>query len=409
MKLFTRRNLILFLALTGLVIALYAWSRLDTAVTPAKVASAHVGNLVQTFRTNGVVEPVEFREIHADLASRVVEVSVQEGDKVRRGQSLARLDDRDLRAAAAQARSQVLEAEQTLAKLRSAGSLAQLDAQITQAKADLDLATSVRTRNEILLKQKAISQLEYDESAASFEKARDRLAAHRKQRETQARRLYPLAEAEAQARLEQARLQLANAESRLQAAQVPAPMDGVLLAAPPRPGTLVNPGDLLAKVANLDRLQVRAFIDQPDFSSIHLGSPVQITSNGFPGETWQGKVTRLSAELTTIGKRVVGEALCSIDDGRYRLPANSSVDLIFTSRETRDALLVPVDAVLQMDNRNYVYVVGEGNRLHLREVQVGVSNTDFIALRSGLQADETVLTDLEVRPHEGMRIEPRKP
>jgi len=403
MRLFNRRNLVLLLALTALVVGLYLWRRLGGSVVTVTVARARTGNLVQTFRTNGVVEPAEFREVRAEFPSRVIEVLAREGEDVRAGQSLAQLDDRDLRAALAQAHSQLLEADQALAKLRDAGPLNQLEAEIAQAKADLPLAESNLRRNETLLKQKAISQLEFEESQAAYQKAAERLAALEKQRKAQVDRLGPLAEDEAQARVEQARVLLANAESRLRTATVPAPLPGTVLVKPPRPGTIVNVGDLLAKVGKTDQLQVRAFIDQPDFSSIQAGSSVQITSNGFPGETWQGKVVSMSAELTTIGKRVVGEALCAVLEGRSRLPVNSNVDLTFTSREVHDVLLAPVDAVFQMDSRSYVYVVS-GGRLHLREVQVGASSTESIVIKSGLQASEMVLNDLEVRPQEGMRV-----
>jgi multidrug resistance efflux pump len=403
MRLFNRRNLALLLTLTAVVVGLYLWRRLGSSVITVKVTRARTGNLVQTFRTNGVVEPAEFREVRAEFPSRVIEVLVREGEDVRAGQSLAQLDDRDLRAALAQAHSQLLEAEQALARLRDAGPRSQLEAEIAQAKADLALAESNLRRNERLLKQKAISQLEFDQSQAAHQKAAEHVAALEKQRSVQVDRLGPLAEEEAKARVEQARVMLANAESRLRAATVPAPIPGTVLIKPPRPGTIVNVGDLLSKVGTTDQLQVRAFIDQPDFSSIHVGSPVQITSNGFPGETWQGEVVSMAAELTTIGKRVVGEALCAVGQGRSLLPVNSNVDLTFTSREVRSVLLVPVDSVFQMDSRSYVYIVS-GGRLHLREVQVGPSSTDSIVIKSGLQENELILNDLGVRPHEGMRV-----
>lgn len=406
MNLLNRRNLILVLAVPTLVIGLYVWRRLAGSVVSVKVARVQVGGLVQTFRTNGVVEPVEFREIRAEFPSRVLAVLVQEGQRVRRGQSLARLDDRDLRAAVAQARSQLFEAEQALSKIRTGGTVPQLEAQIAQAKADLELAAATRNRNEVLLKEKAISQLEFDQSTAAYQKALDHLAALEKQRNAQVQRLNPLAENEADARAEQARVLLENAESRLKAVAVPAPIEGTVLVKPPRPGSMVNLGDLLAKVGDVDDLQVRAFVDQPDFSSIQVDSLVQITSNGFPGERWEGKVVSLSAELTTVGKRVVGEAICTVLAGRYRLPVNSNVDLTFTSRELRDVLLAPVDAVFQSEGRNYVYVVS-GGRLHRREVQVGASNTESIVIRSGLQEGESVLNDLEIRPREDLRVVPR--
>ena len=82
------------------------------------------------------------------------------------------------------------------------------------------------------------------------------------------------------------------------------------------------------------------------------------------------------------------------------------MDLTFTSRELHGVLLVPVDAVLQRENRNYVYVV-EGGTLHLREVQIGSSNADVVVVKSGLEANQMVLNDLEVQPREGMRVVPR--
>jgi hypothetical protein len=85
---------------------------------------------------------------------------------------------------------------------------------------------------------------------------------------------------------------------------------------------------------------------------------------------------------------------------------NSNVDLTFTSYRLPEALLVPVDAVFQMDARSYVYVV-ESSRLRLREVQVGPSNVQFTVIRSGLRENETVLNDLNLRASEGLRIVPR--
>jgi len=406
MKVFSRRNLILLAVLAAAVAGLYLWERAPAPVTPVRIARAHEGNLAQRFRTNGVVEPVDFREIHALAPGRVAAVLVKEGDRVKAGESLARLDDSEARAAVAEANGQVLEAQQAVAKARSRATLNQLEAQIVAAKADLALATSNQQRDEVLLKQRAISQLEFDESAAACQKASEHLAELEKERDAEARDLGPLEEQRAKARLEQAQTLLQNAQNRLRAAQVPSPLDGTVLAKPPRPGTLVSTGDLLAKVGDTDQLQVRAFIDQPDFSSIQTGTPVEITSNGFPGEVWHGEVQSLSAELTTIGKRVVGEAVCSIKQGPSSLPVNSNVDLTFTSREIPGVLLVPIDAVVQKNNRNYVYLLKHGV-LALQEVQVGASNTDSVIVRSGLNPGDGVFNDLEVQPREGLRVQPR--
>jgi HlyD family secretion protein len=408
MKLFSGRNLILFFILPACVIfGFYFRSHLGGSVTRVGVARVRAGDLTQTFRTNGVVEPVNFREIRAQFPGQVMAVLVQEGDRVRAGQSLARLDEREARAAAAQARSQLYEAEQAEANTRNRGTLRQLEGEIAQARADVALAESILHRDDTLLKQRAISQSEFEEASAAHQKASDHLRALEKQRDTLTGELDPPAQKEAQSRVEQARVALQNAESRLEQTRVPAPISGSVLIKPPRPGTLINVGELLAEIGEIDHLQVRAFIDQPDFSSIQVGSPVQMASNGFPGETWEGNVVSLSAVLTTVGKRIVGEAVCSINKDRARLPVNSNVDLTFTSRELHNVLLVPVDAVLQKGGRSYVYAL-RGGELHLTEVRVGASNADSVVVTGGLKSGEMVLNDLEVPPHEGERVEPRQ-
>lgn len=406
MRLFNRRNLILLLLLAGTVLGLVLWREFGGTLPTIMAARAERGNLTQDFRTNGVVEPAEWREARARFAGRVIAVNAHEGDLVRAGQSLGQLDPRAARAALAQARTQLLDAEQAEASSTGRAALDPLEAQVAAARADVKVAASARRRDEFLLQQKAISRPEFDQAEASYQKAADKLKALEEQERQMRSRTLPLRRRAAEARVEQARVSLDEAESRLAETRIPAPMTGTLLVRPPNPGTLVNPGDLLAKVGDISRLRVRAYIDQPDFPALRVGSAVRITSTGFPGVSWKGHVERVSAQLSTIGKRVVGEALCSIDNGHDPLPVNSNVDLTFTSREMRNVLLVPVDAVFQTDNHNVVYLL-RGGRLYEQRVKVGASNADSIVVLSGLKAGDVVLDDLALQPKPGMRVRPR--
>lgn len=406
MRIFNRRNLILLLLLTAVVIGLFLWRELGESPPVARVARAAAGNLVQTFRTNGVVEPKRFREIRSQFAGRVVTVRVREGDRVRAGESLAQLDDRQARAAVASAQSDLSSALQALAKIRARTPLHQLDGKINAAKVDLSVARTNLSRDRKLVAQRAITRVEFEQTHAAYEKANEQLKSLEAERKAQAGSVQPLEEQAAKAGVTQAREALDNAEAQLRETTVPAPISGTVLVKPPDPGSLVNVGDLLAKIGDLSELQVRAYIDQPDFSEIHLGSIVHITSTGFPGQAWQGKISWISAELSTMGKRIVGQALCSVEGSRDPLPVNSNVDLTFTSREMKGVLLVPVDAVYQTDNHNSVYLVKSG-RLHQQPVQVGASNADSIVIRNGLKSGDEVLDDLEVQPKNGLRISPQ--
>jgi HlyD family secretion protein len=406
MQLFNRRNLILLLLLVGTVLGLVLWKEFGAAPPSVMVARAVRGDLAQHFRTNGIVEPAKWREVRASYPGRVMAVYVHEGDVVHAGQSLARLDDRAARAALIRGRAELLDAEQSEASASSGAVLGPIEAQVEAAQADLKVAASARQRNQYLLRQKAIGRPEFDRAEANYEKALSKLRALKAEEQRLRTRTLPLRQQAAQIRIEQARGALAEAKNQLEETRVPAPMTGTVLVRPPDPGTLVNPGSLLAKVGEISHLRVRAFIDQPDFSFIRVGSPVRITSIGFPGVVWKGRVERLSAQLTTLGKRIVGEALCSIDTGDDPLPVNSNVDLTFTGREMKGVLLVPVDAVYQTDNHNVVYLL-RGGKLTEQRIRVGASNADSIVVLNGLRPGELVLDDLSVQPKPGMRIRPR--
>src|SRR6202034_2111924 len=106
-----------------------------------------------------------------------------------------------------------------------------------------------------------------------------------------------------------------------------APLDGTLYSLPIHAGDFVKAGDLLAEIADLHHVRVRAFIDEPDLGQIDVNQPVEIFWDAQPGRVWTGRSEILPKQVVTRGTRSVGELLCSVSNEKLDLLPNITVDV----------------------------------------------------------------------------------
>jgi len=248
---------------------------------------------------------VDLREV--DLAfngsERIVQMQVQEGDTVTKGQLLASLDKRRLQHAVDLAAAQTAAQREVVAKLQ-AGSRPE---EIRQAKAAADAAhisadNAERTsqRQEELVKQKLVPQEQADNARA----AADAAAAEARAADETLRlaRLGPRREdiAAAKATLQAAEAQLALAQRQLADADLTAPAAGVIEQRLLEPGDMASPQRPVYTLALTDPLWVRAYVDEADLGKLHLGMPAEVHSDSFPGKAYKGWVGFISptAEFT---------------------------------------------------------------------------------------------------------------
>src|SRR5262249_32784946 len=99
-------------------------------------------------------------------------------------------------------------------------------------------------------------------------------------------------------------------EEQVDSGSVRAPVDGVVYALPAKRGAGVDPGTVLASVADLAALRLRAFVDEPDLGSIEPEQLVEVSWSGLPNQIWQGRVLRVPKTVVSRGDRTVGEVLC---------------------------------------------------------------------------------------------------
>ena len=110
-------------------------------------------------------------------------------------------------------------------------------------------------------------------------------------------------------------------------------------------GDYVKTGDLLAEMADLHRVRVRAFIDEPELGALEPGEPVKISWDALPNRTWSGKTEVIPKQVVARGTRSVGELLCAVDNQDLELLPNINVNVSIHSNERTNVLTVPRAAV----------------------------------------------------------------
>ena len=140
-------------------------------------------------------------------------------------------------------------------------------------------------------------------------------------------------------------------------------------------GSYVNPGDLVLQEADLSKVLVRAFVDEPDVGRLARGQPIQLTWDAVPGRTWQGTVNTIPSTVKLLGTRNVGETTCVVDNQDLKLLPNINVGVTIVTAEHHNALTVPREAVRLDDSKTFVFQI-VNDELKRRDIQTSISNLD---------------------------------
>jgi len=381
-----------WLMLAGAVVAAVVllgsfMSRGDAVLVRA--ASVERSTIRSILSTNGKIEPVQNFEVHAPVGTTVKRLLVKEGDHVKKGQLLIQLNDAEARSQAAKAVSQVRGSQADVSAIESGGSREEVlttEAQLAKAQTARDAAQ----RN-----LEALRRLEEKGAASPGEvrQAENQLAvaeADLKLLQQKQKDRYSRPEiAKVEAQRSEAESTYAAAENVLSQLNIHAPFDGVVYSLPLRQGAYVNPGDMILQEADLSKVVVRAFVDEPDVGRLARGEKIEITWDAIPGRIWQGSVDAIPAAVKLRGTRNVGETTCIVDNSDFKLLPNINVGVTIVAAEHANALTVPREAVRMDDSKTYVYEI-VNNELRRRDIQPGISNLTRVEVSSGIASNALV-------------------
>lgn len=403
---------ILVLALVAVLVAV---SR-RRPVPGVEVYQVRQGDIDAAITTNGKVEPVTPFELRSLIESRVTSVHATEGQPVKKGQLILTLDDAAVASQLEQARSQLLADENSLRIAQGGGKasqLAQLHSDIQKDQTDIARQQNLVNSLEKLVAQQAATPQELTDAKANLSNTQSDL--HR----LQATRADVAREASADTSrltlaVQQDKDSVRDLEEKVGSARVVSPINGTLYSLPFKLNDFVHNGDLLAGIADLKQVRVRAFVDEPELGGLEPGQTALITWDALPNRTWTGKTLEIPREVVARNTRSVGEVLCSVDNSDQRLLPNINVNVRIEERQRNGVLVVPRGAVIFSGAHRYVFTVPSGDvdaltTVQRKEIKVGSSNASDFEVLSGLNAGDLIALPGNFELKDGMRVHTTQP
>jgi multidrug efflux pump subunit AcrA (membrane-fusion protein) len=348
--------------------------------------------LHKVVRAEAILFPLQQSAIVPKIAAPVKTFYVRRGSKVRKGQLLAILENRDLVAATQESRGAYDQAEAaytttTAASLPEEIEKARLD--VDANKVSLEAEQKVYDSRQELFQQGALPRKELDQASVNVTQARnqyeiakrhlDALMAVGKQQELKS----------AAGQLESAKGKYLGSTAQLSYSEIRSPIDGVVTDRPLYAGEMTATGTPLITVMDLSTVVARAHIAQDQAALLKVGDKANITLAGLDDPV-EGKVTVVSPALDPNSTTV--EVWVEAKNHGQQLKPGSSSQLGIIAQTVSDTVVVPAAAILTAaDGAASVMVVGSDSRAHQRAVKLGIRQDDNVQVVEGLKAGEKIV------------------
>ena len=397
--------LVLASLLAGLAIA--GCKKEETPAPEVTVQAEHPeqGAISEHIVADAILAPLAQAAIQPKISAPVKTFYVQRGAKVKEGQLLAVLENADLTAAAQDNKgsyeaAQAAYATATKAQVPEDVQKAELD--YAQAKANLDLNTSIVNSRKQLFQEGAIPGRDLDTAQAALVQAQ---AAY----DTAAKHLQSMQNVNRDAELKTAQGQLTSAEGKYKAAaaqvnysEIRSPINGVVTDRPLYAGEAPASGAPLLTVMDTSSLLAKAHIAQSLAQQMKIGDEASLSVPGVDDPV-PAKVSLISPALDP-GSTTL-EIWVKVDNKKGPLKVGTPVKISITGHTVENALKVPTSAILAGDNgAKSVMVVGADGAAHKKPVQTGIQDGDDIQITQGLTTADTVITSGSYGLEEGTKV-----
>jgi HlyD family secretion protein len=433
----SRKIALIVVAVLVVVIAVSVYVQQRKAgVVAVKAGKVVRQDLKAVVTASGEVRPIQYVNINSQSFGKIVEINVEEGNRVRRGQVLARLEAvqpaADVEAQRALVRSTEAAEQAAEASLRTA------QAELKRSRADFDRTAMNWERAQGLQADELISQQEYDGRKAEFESARAAVEL------AQARVSQAQAELDrAHSILAQVRATLTRASDVLQKTIYTSPIEGVVTNLPVNvgeqmvPGIQNAPGSFLMTVADMSEVTAEVKVDETDIVNVELGQETEVTIDAFPNRTFKGRVTeigttalvrstgRSTAELQTGTQEAKDfKVVVTLDEPPLIVRPGLSTTARITTATREQVVAIPIQALTirrrgdieaaerrdkgedagndstvaaasaseeEREELQGVFVVKD-DKASFREVETGITGVTDIEVTSGLEEGEEIVT-----------------
>ena len=328
--------------------------------------TAHRGSIMQQLVVVGNLVGDATVAVVPRAAGRLQEISVRLGDRVSRGQRIAKIEDFELQ-------EQVKQQEAALEVSR---------ATIRQREADLKLAETNAERSRNLFGRQLLPKQTLDDTEARYQAAVAQLDLARAQNN------------QSTARLDELRINLQNTV-------IVSPVDGFVARRAADPGAFVGQNAPVVDVVDIGRVRLVANIVEKDMASLQTGDDTQVGVDAFPGEVFTGRIARVAPVLDPATRTASIEI--EIPNPGYRLKPGMYARVSILTDTTKDALVVPSDAVVDLGGRRGVFTPLNESAV-FRALQIGTEAGNIVEILGGLAEGDVVVTTGAGALRDGDRI-----
>ncbi len=315
-----------------------------------------VGNLVGAATVEAVPK----------VSGRLATVSVRLGDRVARGQQLAKVEDQEILEQVKQAQASFEVAAAT----------------IRQREADLRLAQTNLDRSKNLFDRQLIPKQTFDDTDARYQAAAAQVDLARAQY------------AQAQARLDELKINLANTN-------IVSPVSGFIGKRALDPGAWVTPNSSFISVVDIGIVRLVANVVEKDLRRVSSGMKADVSVDAFPGETFTGRIAHVAPILDPSTRTAQIEV--DIENAQYRLKPGMYAKVSFVVEHRENALVVPANAVVDLNGKKGVFMPDEGNIARFKPVTLGLADPARVEV-DGLSEGMRVVTTGAAALREGDRV-----
>ena len=382
-------TLVLVLAVAGAALArLVKGSSIDAN----RIAKVTRGDVARSVVATGKIQPITKVEVKSKASGIVQKLFVDINQIVKKGQSLAQLDQQEILAQVEAQKAQLASAE---ANVNTYEANIEQD-KVNASAPDLPMYKASLDRSQDLRKAGIVSEQSYDDTNREYLAALTRRNASRAQIGVDTAKLK-----QAKAQVMQSQASLKQLEEQLSYTTITAPMDGVILSRDVEIGDAVSSILVLGSTATLvmtegdiGQVYVQGKVDEADIAHVYLGQPARIKVESFRDRVFNGKVTKIAPLGVEKDNVTTFEVRVSIDNSRGELKANMTANAEILLDEHKGVLIVPENSVSYDNQKNAsVQIPDPKQKEGTRKISVktGLSNGSVTEILSGLKEGEKVI------------------
>lgn len=414
-----KRNILIIaiIILVGLL-SLFFIIRLKNKA-PEETAETGLGVAVETeavkkedfeiiYNYSGRVEYKDKKKISPRIGGEIREIYLREGEEIKKGELLAKIDDREIKNNLSTAQAALQEAELMLKKAElshenAVNNLNESKAALKEAASDFKQWQSDYRRDQKLYQADAIAKAKFEQTETQYLKSKARLerteAAHKT-----AKNAVTIAAVDienSKKRIERSQNEVDNAKLQISYTEIRAEIDGKLLEQYAEKGEMISSMQPLFATAVSEKIEIKSYVSMKDIVNLKPGSELRVYFSAFPAKNFKTTIKEISPisnpqTMTTEVTAVLANLEAEIRDGM-------TAEVDFVAERKKDVLLIPNQAVFNYLAEAHVYKI-ENGRAHRIKIATGMTDGNYTVVKSGVKEDDILAVSNINNLRDGVKV-----